>query len=342
MDYGITPDGTPVSLHELTNGRLTARVISFGAIVTELHVPDRHGRTADVVLGFDTLADYVGSNRPHFGAAIGRVANRVAGGKFSLDGREYTLAVNNGPNSLHGGKKGFDKVVWTARDVQGSTVALSYLSPDGEEGYPGNLSVTVTYTLTPDDALAIEYTATTDRPTPVNLTNHSYFNLAGHGAGDVLGHEVMIAADVYTPFDPTQIPTGAIEPVRGTPLDFTTPAPVGARLAEVGGVPAGYDHNYVLRGGPDSPGLAARVRDPGTGRVMEMLTTEPGVQLYTGNHLDGSIVGKGGVRYRQYQGLCLEAQHYPDSVHHPSFPSIILRPGETYRQTTVYRFSNGD
>ncbi len=342
MDFGKTPDGTAVDQYELSNGRMTVKVITYGAIVTEIHVPDREGKRADVVLGFDTLEGYLGDH-PYFGAIVGRFANRIARGRFTLDGREYTLAVNNGPNSLHGGLKGFDKKVWAAEDVSGPdgpAIRLSYLSPDGEEGYPGNLTVRVTYTLTADNGLKIDYKATTDQATPINLTNHSYFNLAGPASGKILDHELMLAADRYTPVDETLIPTGEIRPVEGTPLDFTKPTAIGARINEIGGDPTGYDHNYVLRGGSaKTPALAARVVEPESGRVLEAFTTEPGMQFYTGNFLDGSIRGKGGVVYGQHQAFCLEAQHFPDSVHHANFPSSILRPGEEYTQTTIYKFS---
>ena len=341
MDFGKTSDGTPVERYELTNGRITARVMTYGAIVTELHVPDRQGKTTDVVLGFDDLAGYL-AGHPYFGATVGRFANRIAKGAFTLDGKEYTLAVNNGPNSLHGGREGFDKVVWKAEEVSrpgGPAVKMSYLSPDGEEGYPGNLSVEVTFAVTDDDALRIDYAATTDKATPVNLTNHSYFNLAGPASGPILGHELMLAADRYTAADDTLIPTGEVRPVRGTPLDFTSPTPIGARLDQIKADPVGYDHNFVLRGGGDGPALAARVREPSSGRVLEMFTTEPGVQFYTGNFLDGTLKGKGGVVYRKHQAFCLEAQHFPDSVHHPNFPSTILKPGQTYTQMTIYKFS---
>jgi aldose 1-epimerase len=340
MNFGKTSDGTPVELYVLTNGKMTVKVMTYGAIVTEIDVPDRNGKLANVVLGFDDLASYL-RGHPHFGAATGRFANRIAKGRFTLDGREYKLPVNNPPNTLHGGSKGFDKVVWKAQDATGpggQAVKLSYLSPDGEEGFPGNLSVSVTYTVTPADELRIDYTATTDKPTPVNLTNHSYFNLAGPASGPILGHELTLAADEYTPADETMIPTGKIESVKGTPLDFTSPTPLGARIAEIKGSPGGYDHNYVLRADTKSPALAARVRDPGSGRVLEMRTTEPGVQLYTSNFLDGSLKGKDGVVYKKHQAFCLEAQHFPDSVNHANFPSTILRPGATYTQTTIYRF----
>ena len=342
MDFGKMPDGTAIDLYVLTNASgMKAKVMTYGAILTELHVPDREGKFDDVVLGFDNLAGYL-KGHPHFGSTVGRVANRIARGKFTLEGKEYRLAVNNGPNSLHGGLKGFDKKVWKAEAMEtadGAAVKLSYLSPDGEEGYPGNLSTTVTYTLTNQNELKIAYVATTDKPTPVNLTNHSYFNLAGPQAGDILGHELMLAADSYTPADATLIPTGEIKPVRGTPLDFTRPMTIGARIAEVGGNPGGYDHNYVINGGGKSLTLAARAADPKTGRVLEMYTTEPGVQLYTGNFLDGKLKGKGGVVYKKQQAFCLEAQHFPDSVNHPEFPSVILEPGKKYTQTTVFKFS---
>jgi aldose 1-epimerase len=341
MDFGKTPDGQSVELYVLTSGRLRAKIMTYGAIVTELQAPDRRGELTDVVLGFDDLKGYV-AGHPYFGAAIGRVGNRIAGGAFTLDGKTYTLAKNNGPNTLHGGLKGFDKVVWKAEPMtgpDGPTVRFSYLSPDGEAGFPGKLAAVVTYTLTNKDELRIDYQATTDRATPVNLTNHSYFNLAGPAAGTILDHELMIAADRYTPVDDTLIPTGELATVTGTPLDFTRPTAIGARIERLKGDPGGYDHNFVLRGSGSPPALAARVRDPRSGRVLEMFTTEPGVQFYTGNFLDGTLKGKANVVYRKHQAFCLEAQHFPDSVHHANFPSTILRPGQTYTQTTVYRFS---
>jgi aldose 1-epimerase len=338
-----TADGTPVEIYTLTNDHgMKARIMTYGGIVSELHVPDRDGKPADVVLGFDDLKGYL-AGHPYFGCIVGRVANRIAKGTFTLDGKEYKVAVNNGPNALHGGLKGFDKVVWkvgkTGTGDGKVFLELTYLSKDGEEGYPGNLSATVTYTLTNDNELRIDYRATTDKATPVNLTNHSYFNLAGPASGDILGHEMMLAAEKYTPVDDTLIPTGEIKPVRGTPLDFTSPHKIGERIDQLKGDPVGYDHNFVLDGGGKKLALGARVHDPKTGRVMEMYTTEPGVQFYTGNFLDGSVKGKGGVVYRKHQGFCLEAQHFPDSVNHPNFPSVILRPGQTYAQTTVYKFS---
>jgi aldose 1-epimerase len=341
MVFGKTADGTSVDLFVLTNGKITAKVMTLGGIVTEVDVPDRDGKLADVVLGFDNLESYL-AGHPHFGALTGRFANRIAKGRFTLDGKEYKLAINNGPNSLHGGLKAFDKVVWKGEDVSGPdgpAVKMSYLSPDGEEGYPGDLSVSVTYTITSDDALRIDYSATTDKATPVNLTNHSYFNLGGPASGPILGHELMLAADEYTVADETLIPTGEIKSVRGTPLDFTTATPIGARFDQLSGDPKGYDHNYVIRHDSRSPAFAARVYEPKSGRVMEMFTTEPGVQFYTANFLDGKLKGIGGVAYNKHQAFCLEAQHYPDSVNQPNFPTTILRPGSTYKQTTIYKFS---
>ena len=342
MEFGVTPEGTPVDFYVLTNGWMTVKVITYGAIVTEMHVPDRNGVTADVVLGFDDMEGYL-TSQPYFGATVGRVANRIAAGRFTLDGQDYNLAVNNGPNSLHGGLKGFDKVVWKAEESSvpgGAAVRLTYLSKDGEEGYPGNLSVSVTYTLTAENALRIDYAGSTDKPTPVNLTNHSYFNLAGPDSGTILGHELLLSADFYTPVDETLIPTGELRSVVGTPLDFTNPTAIGSRIDQIAGEPGGYDHNFVLREGNRGKGAAAIVRDPRSGRTMEVFTTEPGLQLYTANFLDGTIQGKLGMNYIKRNAFCLEAQHFPDSVHHANFPSIILRPGSLYSQTTIYRFSD--
>lgn len=339
-DFGKLADGTAIEAYTLTNTHgLKAKIITYGATLTELDVPDRSGQLGDVVLGFDTLEGYT-ADKAYLGATVGRVANRIAGGKFTLDGKEYSLAVNNGPNTLHGGLKGFDKVVWKAEpksSKDGPAVQFTYHSPDGEENFPGNLNVTVVYTLTNKNGIRIDYTATTDKDTPVNLTNHSYFNLAGKG--DVLGYELMLAADRYTPVDATQIPTGELKDVKGTPMDFTTAHPIGDHLAETDGDPKGYDHNYALNGGGKSLALAARAYDPSTGRVLEMFTTEPGVQLYTGNFLDGTMTGKNGFVYQQHSAFCLEAQHYPDSVNRPNFPSTILKPGQTYHQRTEYVFS---
>jgi aldose 1-epimerase len=341
--FGKTADGTPVDLYVLTNAAgMKAKIITLGGIVTELLVPDRDGKLGDVVLGFDNLDGYL-AGHPYFGAIVGRVANRIAKGKFKLDGKEYALAVNNGPNALHGGLKGFDKVVWKAEPVEhadGPGLKLSYRSPAGDEGYPGNLDVTVTYTLTNRNELKIDYTATTDQATPVNLSNHSYFNLAGPASGTILDHELMLGAAQYTPVDDTLIPTGEIKPVTGTALDFTKPTAIGARIDQLSGDPGGYDHNFALhKRGARTLTLAARVTEPKTGRILEMFTSEPGVQFYTGNFLDGKTKGKGDTVYKKQQGFCLEAQHFPDSVNHPNFPSVILRPGKTYRQTTVYKFS---
>jgi aldose 1-epimerase len=335
--FGKLPEGTAVELFTLRNAHgLLAKITNYGTIITELHVPDRHGALGDVVLGFDNLAQYL-RGHPCFGCTVGRVANRIARGRFVLDGKTYTLAVNNGPNHLHGGLRGFDKVLWQATPLEGAAVKFAYTSPEGEEGYPGTLAVEVIMSLTDADELRIDYSAVTDQPTPVNLTNHSYFNLAGQG--DVLAHELMLAADYYTPANADSIPTGQIAPVKGTPLDFCTPHPIGSRFSQLRCEPIGYDNNFVLNGGGKSLAFAARVFEPASGRVMELFTTEPGVQLYTANFLDGSLTGKGGAVYRRHAAFCLETQHYPDSVNQPKFPSVILRPGQTYRQTTVHKFT---
>jgi len=342
QDWGKTSDGQPVELYTLANKNgISASITTYGAMVTSLKVPDRNGRLDDVVLGFDDLAGYL-KQSPYFGCTTGRVANRIAKAKFTLDGKEHQLAANNGPNHLHGGVAGLDKRVWKAKvepSELGQAVKFTYRSPDGEEGYPGNLDIEVTYTLTFQDELKIDYKATTDKPTPVNLTNHSYFNLAGAGNGTIVDHELTLSADRYTPVDATGIPTGEIAPVQGTPLDFTKPMAIGARIDQLKGTPGGYDHNFVLNNQDGSLATAARVYEPTTGRVLEIITTEPGIQLYTGNYLDGTIKGKGGKVYPQRAALCLETQHYPDSVNQPSFPSTILRPGQTYRSTTIHRFS---
>jgi aldose 1-epimerase len=340
--FGKNADGAQVELWTLTNKNgMQAKVMTYGAILTDLVVADKNGKLGSVVLGFDSLKPYL-TGHPYFGATVGRVCNRVGKARFTLDGKEFKLAANNGPNSLHGGKVGFDKVIWTAKKVtakNGVAVAFSHVSRDGDEGYPGKLSVVVTYTLTDDNEMKIDYLATTDQGTPVNLTHHSYFNLAGPAAGNILNHEVWLNADNYTPVDDSLIPTGKIEPVKGTPLDFTKAAKIGARIADVKGDPGGYDHNYVLNSKGKSLELAARVREPTTGRIMEVLTTEPGLQFYTGNFLDGKLKGRAGLVYQKHQGFCLEAQHFPDAVNQPAFPSIILQPGKKYTQTTVYKFS---
>ena len=337
--FGKTPDGKQVDLYTLTNiSGIRARITSFGAILVSLEVPDRNGNLADVTLGFDKLDGYLGVH-PYFGATVGRYANRIGKAKFTLDGIVYKLAANNGENHLHGGIKGFDKVVWKLEDVgvtnDGAMVKMSYISEDGQEGYPGNLACSVTYTLTKDDRLKISYEAETDKKTVVNLTNHSYFNLAGQGTGDILGHELMLYADKYTVVDAGLIPTGENRNVKGTPMDFTTPMTIGSRISQVEG---GYDHNYVLNSGGGKLALAAKVYEPTSGRIMEIYTDQPGIQFYTGNFLDGSITGKGGKVYKKHYGFCLETQHFPDSPNKPAFPSVVLRPGQEYRTETVHRF----
>jgi aldose 1-epimerase len=338
-DFGKTKKGAAVELYTLTNKNgVVVKITNYGGIVTELHVPDKNGKSGDVVLGFKDLNDYL-AGHPYFGAIIGRYGNRIAAGKFSIDGKEYTLATNNGPNHLHGGVKGFDKVVWTAEPAKGK-LKLTYSSKDGEEGYPGKLDSTVTYTLTDDNALRIDYVATTDKPTVVNLTNHSYFNLAGENAGSIEDHWLTINADHYLPVDEGSIPTGELKSVKGTPFDFTQPHKVGERIEQTGGKPVGYDHNYVLnrKAGDKGMMLAARVKEPTSGRGMEVWTTEPGIQFYTGNYLDEKQTGKEGRPYKFRNGFCLETQHYPDSPNQPKFPSSVLRPGQTYKTTTVYKF----
>lgn len=320
---------------------LTAKFTNYGTILTEMHVPDRDGKMGDVVLGFDKAEDYL-KGHPFFGAVAGRVANRIRNASFTLDGKDYPLAKNNGPHTLHGGARGFDKYVWDAKQgdgPDGAWISFSRTSPDGEEGFPGTLKATVLYRLTPKNELVIEMTATTDKPTLVNLAHHTYWNLAGHGSGPVLGQEMQLFCDRYTPGDETLVPKGTIEPVAGTPYDFTRPKKIGLDLEKTGGNPVGYDTNFVVNGKAGDLRPAAKVVDPGSGRVMELLTTEPGVQFYTGNFLDGSVKGKGGAVYVKHGGFCLETQKYPDAVHHPEWPSPILRPGETYRHVMVHRFS---
>jgi len=343
-DFGKLPDGTPVFEYTLTNAKnMSVGVINYGGIITSIKVPDRDGKLDNVVLGFRNIDDYVNKN-PYFGVIAGRYANRIANAKFTLDGEEYKLAANNGPNSLHGGVKGFDKHIWQVKELQGSDsvgLELAYLSPDGDEGYPGNLDVKVTYTLNDKNEFRIDYAATTDKATVVNLTSHSYFNLAGNGSGTVLDHKLTINADRYTPVDATSIPTG-IASVEGTPFDFRQPTRIGDRIRDgdqqlVYG--RGYDHNWVLsRPNDGSLALAARLEDAKTGRIMEIETTEPGIQFYTGNFLDGTLVGSAGKMYRQGDGLCLETQHFPDSPNHPDFPSTVLKPGAVYKTSTVHRF----
>ncbi|MFI6516829.1 aldose epimerase family protein [Spirillospora sp. NPDC050679] len=339
--FGTLADGSAVDRYTLTGPGIRVRVLTFGGIVQTLEVPDRDGAPANVVLGFGDLAGYDRPG-PYFGAVIGRYANRIAGGRFTLDGREHRVPVNNGPNAIHGGERGFDKRVWDAEPLPDG-VRLSYTSADGEEGFPGTLRATVAYTLTGDGALRVEYTATAEAATVVNLTNHGYFNLAGEGTGDVLGHRVQIDADRYTPVDPSSIPTGEIAPVAGTPFDFTRPRALGERIRDDHPqllIAHGYDHNFVLSDRvPGTPTRAARVTEPRSGRVLEVRTTEPGVQLYTANFLDGSLVGTGGRAYRQGDAFCLETQHFPDSPNRPEFPSTVLRPGERFASTTEFAFS---
>jgi aldose 1-epimerase len=344
QSFGKTTDGRPIDRYTLKNAHgLEADVITWGAIVTRLVVPDRTGTPGDVVLGFDTLDGYL-KEHPYFGAIVGRYGNRIAKGRFTLNGKTYTLATNNGPNSLHGGLKGFDKQVWTARPVtaaDGQAVELSYVSKDGEEGYPGTLTARVTYTLTNSNALRIEYDLASDKDTVANVTNHSYFNLAGQGTGDILSHEAMINADRFTPVDETLIPTGELRPVAGTPFDFRTPMPIGSRITatdEQIKFGKGYDHNFVVNGEAGSLRHAVRVTEKTSGRVMEVYTTEPGVQFYTGNFLDGSLRGKGGKVYAFRNGFCLETQHFPNSPNTPSFPTTVIRAGEHYKSQTEYRF----
>jgi aldose 1-epimerase len=343
-DFGKTADGTPVRQYTLTNASgAVVKLISRGATLTEWHVPDKNGNSADVVFGFDDIADYESPANGYFGCTTGRVANRIAGGKFSVDGKDYQVATNDGPNALHGGvERSLDKVVWhgepfTSDDGQG--VVFTYTSPDGEEGYPGELDMKVTYTLTDKNELRIDYEATTDKATPVNLTNHAYFNLSGAGSPTILDHEAMIAADHYTPVDSTLIPTGEVAPVAGTPFDFRKPKAIGKEIDQLGsGEGAGYDHNFALNNQGGSLALAAKVRDPKSGRVLRVYTTEPGIQFYVGNFLTGQT-GKDDQKYNYRSGFCLETQHYPNAVNEKKFAPIILRPGEKYTHTCVYQIA---
>jgi aldose 1-epimerase len=343
QSFGTSPDGKPVDIFTLRNRRgMEARICNYGGIVTSLKVPDRNGQFGDVVLGYDSLDGYIKSS-PYFGCLVGRYGNRIAKGKFKLNGQEYTLVTNNYPNALHGGTRGFDKVVWDAKILatpEGPGLELRYVSKDGEEGYPGNLSVTAVYTLTEDNGLKLDYDATTDKDTVVNLTQHSYFNLAQRG--NILGHVVMMPADRFTPVDSTLIPTGELRPVQGTPFDFRTPTAIGARIEQDDQqlkFGKGYDHNWVFTKKLNQLTLLARVTEPTTGRVLEVLSTEPGLQFYSGNFLDGTITGKGGWTYQFRNGFCMEPQHYPDSPNHPAFPTTVLKPGQVYRNTIIYRFS---
>jgi aldose 1-epimerase len=335
--FGTLGDGRAVSLYTLRTDVLTVRITDYGARIVTLETPDRAGRAGDIVLGFDALDGYL-KDRPFFGAVVGRYANRIAGGRFVLDGRGYQVTQNEGRNSLHGGAAGFDRRLWQAHVTQGA-VTLRYLSPDGEEGYPGTLEATVRYSVQ-HDALRVDYQARTDRATVVNLSNHSYFNLGGHASGPVLDHELTLHAGAYTPVDDGLIPTGEIRDVAGSAFDFLRPQRIGARIDADDELRRrrGYDINYVLERGEGALAVAARVREPGTGRIMEVLTDQPGLQFYSGNRLDGSFVGKGGTAYGMYGGFCLETQHFPDSPNHPAFPSTVLRPGERFHSTTVFRF----
>jgi len=343
--FGKTKDGQPVGIYTLTNtGGMEVAITNYGGVVVSIKTPDRSGKFADVVLGFDTFDAYL-NNTPFFGALVGRYGNRIAKARFTLDGHEYHLAANDNGNTLHGGLKGFDKRLWQAKDVSTKEIPaleLTCLSKDGEEGFPGNLSVTVTYSLTPKNELKIDYAATTDKDTVLNLTNHSYFNLAGQGERDILSHLMMINADRFTPVDATLIPTGELKSVAGTPLDFRKPTAIGARIDDDDQqmkFGRGYDHNFVLNRKGGELILAARVTEPSSGRVLEVLTTQPGLQFYTGNFLDGTIHGKAGKVYPRRSAFCMETQHFPDSPNQPQFPTAVLKPGEHFQSTTVFRFS---
>ena len=339
--FGKAPNGEPVTLHTLTNKNgMSVSIMDYGATVVRIIVPDRNGKMADVVLGFDKLSPYF-HQTAYFGAVVGRYGNRIARGKFELNHIKYQLPINNGPNSLHGGIVGFDKHVWKEEQVDSDSPAVrfSLLSPDGDQGYPGNLFVSVTYTLNDDNQLRIAYSATTDKPTILNLTNHTYYNLAGAGEGTILNHIITLHADKYTPVDATLIPTGKEADVAGTPFDLTEPTAIVAHLKETGGKPVGYDHNYILKKGFFSDwAVAAEVEDPASGRTLKVSTDQPGVQFYTGNFLDGTLKGKGGHAYPQYGGFCLETQHFPDSPNQPDFPSTVLQPGDTYETSTLLEF----
>jgi aldose 1-epimerase len=328
--------------YKISNDKgVSAEIISYGAIVVSLTAPNRNGQLEDIILGFDDLASYEKDNTFQ-GAIVGRYSNRIAGGKFSLDGKVYQLNLNDGPNHLHGGPKGFFKVIWDIEQLDNQSVRLTYVSPDGEEGYPGEVKISVVYTITDDDALRIDYYGTTDQPTILNPTSHCYFNLSGSPKNTILDHELMLNADFFTPIDEFSIPTGEIRPVAGTPLDFREPKPIGRDInAEDEQIKfgKGYDHNWVINGKPGQVRLAATVYESKSGRLMECLTDQAGLQFYSGNFLDGSLIGKGGIRYNYRCALCLEAQAFPDSPNKPHFPSVVLRPGEEYRQTTIYRFS---
>ena len=344
QDLGKLPDGSTAELYTLTNAKgASACVSTYGALLTRVRMPDRAGHVGDVLLGYDTLLDLRTHNSPHFGGLCGRVANRIAKGTFTVDGATYHVPINNGPNSLHGGRIGYDARMWTAEPVPGAdAVKLTLTDPDGEQGYPGTVHATVTYTLSDDDTLRVQYEATTDKPTPINLTSHGYWNLTDGGKTDVLAETMQWHADKYLPVDAVQIPTGQLADVAGTPFDFRQAKPIGRDLKATGGDPAGYDHCMVIDGPAGTLRPAVTVTDPASGRVLSMYTTEPGVQFYTGNFLDGTQTGRGDVQYAQYHGFALEAQDFPDAVNHPDFPNSVLRPGQTYHQTTEYRFSTAD
>ena len=336
--FGKTKDGEEVTLYTVTNKNgLVLKMIDYGATVVSIETPDKDGKLANITLSFPTIDGYL-QRHPYFGATVGRYGNRIAKGKFKIGDEEYTLATNNGPNHLHGGVKGFDAVMWKGEPVRnsdGAGIKFTRTSPDGEEGYPGNLDTTVTYTLTDDNELRIDYEAKTDKPTVINLTNHTYWNLGGQGSSQILGEELLLNADKYIPVDADSIPTGELADVEGTPFDFRTMHAIGDKIGELTNTPQGYDHCYVLRGQDGKLALAAKVHDPKTGRTMEVLTTEPGIQFYTGNYLDGSEAGGG---FKQHEAFCLETQHFPDSPNQPEFPSTLLKPGETYKSTTVHKF----
>ncbi|KAG4080429.1 hypothetical protein HA402_013887 [Bradysia odoriphaga] len=331
-------DGQEVLQYTLKNANgMEVKILNYGGTITDIITPDKQGQKGNVVLSYDSLSGYQQKGQPYFGALVGRYANRIANAKFTLDGKEYKLAANNNGNTLHGGLKGFDKVVWAATPAGDSSLQLVYNSKDGEEGYPGNLTATVVYTLTPDNALQISYKATTDKATPINLTNHAYFNLSAGKDSTILGHELSLKASKFTPVNDKLIPTGKLDPVKGTPMDFTTAKKIGA---DIGKVKGGYDHNWVLDKKEGELETIATLYDPTSGRYMEVATTQPGIQFYTGNFLDGTLTNtRGGQKYVQNAALCLETQHFPDSPNQPSFPSVILKPGETFSQTTVYKFS---
>lgn len=337
--WGHTADGTAVPIYTLTSGQIEVRIAAYGAKLVSIRTPDRNGKAADIVLGFDKLDDYLKGKEPHFGSIVGRFGNRIALGKFSIDGKTYQVPINNGPNALHGGPVGFDKHVWLGQEVSNG-VEFTHVSPDGDMGFPGTLTARARYTLT-GNTLRIDYSATTDKPTVVNLTNHAYFNLHGSDQGNILDQVMEIRSDRFTPVDAGLIPTGALEPVAGTPLDFRKPQRIGARIDdgyEQMKLAGGYDHNFVLNGEAGTLGVAAVATDPASGRTMTVETTEPGIQFYSGNFLNGMFTGRHGTKYEKHTGFCLETQHFPDSPNHASFPSTLLRPDQTMHSTTAFTF----